>query len=44
MADLCTEHSCDGQMHFTAVWDDDTQRNVPVDYRCPKARAAERDR
>lgn len=33
---LCVMHSCDGTMHFTAVWDEDLNRAVPVDYICPK--------
>ena len=34
-APTCGPHSCDGQRHYTAVWDDDTGRWVPVDYFCP---------
>lgn len=34
---LCDKHSCDGKMHYTAIWDEDTQKSEPVDYRCPLA-------
>lgn len=40
---ICTgQDSCDGRMHYTAVFDDELGRWVPIDYHCPSPDRGER--